>query len=492
MQLLRYNIFVEKYIEFFNKRENFLALAICIAFFFAYLTLGIVKHAHFWTGYDLSLVNQVAWEYSRFIPPVMTGHAYPFMPAFYDHIEFIYLIIAPFYWILPDARTLIILQSLAFSVSGFFVFLLAKKHKLNIFISFSLLFSYFTFYGVQFALWSDVHSLVFGVSFLPIFVYFLDVGRIKLAFLFFLLALTSKEDMGFIVFFISFVYLILTKKKINLLIMSISAIYVFVLFFIYYPNFTWGYTYVGESGLLTGIDLREFFNTPEKRDVFFYSFISNGFISFLNPFYLIPFLADLGHYFVLGNERVTSAQGLFGHYRITSSILLVWPTILIIGKYKKLNTKYLAIYIFFFTAIATYMLHAPLTYLSKQWFWTEPSGVANINQAIEALPKDAYVVTQVNISPHISNRKLIVTMWGDGKDFSKNSPCGLPTCKWFKWAGDPKYMIVDTSPEWNIINLLANREDFIEGLEYMEKDGTIKKYKEFGSAKIYTVEKRPN
>jgi hypothetical protein len=157
-----------------------------------------------------------------------------------------------------------------------------------------------------------------------------------------------------------------------------------------------------------------------------------------------------------------------------------------------MNNKYLAIYIFLFASLATYMLHAPLTYLSKKWFWTQPSGVKNIQQAIKALPQDAYVVTQTNISPHISNRKFIITMWGEGKDFKDNSPCGEPSCKWFKWAGDPKYLIVDTSMEWNIINLLANRGDFIAGLENMEKEGVIKKYKEFGSSTIYTVEKRPN
>ena len=137
------------------------------------------------------------------------------------------------------------------------------------------------------------------------------------------------------------------------------------------------------------------------------------------------------------------------------------------------------------------MLHAPLTYLSKNWFWTKPSGVENIKQAIEYLPKDAYVVTQVNIAPHISNRKLIVTMFKDRKEFSKNSPCKRPVCEWFKWAGEPKYLIVDTAPEWNILHFLAVREDFLAGLSNMEKDRTIKKYKEFGTSRIYTVDKKP-
>ncbi|KKR72401.1 MAG: hypothetical protein UU15_C0029G0008 [Candidatus Levybacteria bacterium GW2011_GWC2_40_7] len=229
---------------------------------------------------------------------------------------------------------------------------------------------------------------------------------------------------------------------------------------------------------------------PEKRSVFIYSFLQTGFLSLLNPLFLIPYLLDLGHYFVLG-ERVTSAQGLFLHYRVTSAILLIWPAILVIGKFKKLNNKYLALYVLFFAFLVTYLLHSPLTYLSKKWFWTTPTGVKNIEKAIEALPKDAYVVTQTNISPHISNRKLIVTMWGEGKDFEKNSPCGEPKCDWFKWSGDPKFMLVDTAPEWNILHLLANREDFISALSNMEREGVIKKYKQIGTSTIYTVHKRP-
>ena len=210
----------------------------------------------------------------------------------------------------------------------------------------------------------------------------------------------------------------------------------------------------------------------------------------LNPLLLLPYLGDLGHYFILGG-RATSTQSIFLHYRVSSALLLVWPTILIIGKFKKLNNKYLALYILFFAALTTYMLHAPLTYLTKRWFWTEPSGVENIKKAISQLPKDAYIVTQANILPHTSTRKFIVTMWGDGRTFREKSPCGKETCEWFKWAGEPKYMIIDTSPEWNILHLLANREDFIKGLENMEKYGVIKKYKEFGSSTIYTVHKRP-
>ncbi|MBI2621120.1 MAG: DUF2079 domain-containing protein [Candidatus Levybacteria bacterium] len=472
-------------------REFYLPLFIIIVFFFAYLTLVLVKHAHYWTGYDLSIENQIVWGFNQLTVPTVTVHAYAFIPIFYDHVEFVYLLIAPFYWILGDARMLLFLQVLAAILSGIPIFLLARKHKINFYLALSLLISYFMFFGVQNALWSDVHSSVFGLSFMAFFIYYLDTNRKWLSVLFFILSLTSKEDMGLLLFFISFIYFIKTRRKINLSFMLASVIYLFLIFFIYYPNFTLGYQYANAEGLISNINLFNFFNTQAKIDVFFYTLNSYGYLPLLNPLMLIPYIADLGHFFVLGNDTATSSHSIFQHYRFSSAILLIWPTIFVIEKFKKLNNKFFSLYILFFTALTTYMLHAPLTYLTKKWFWTKPSGIENIELAIKTLPKDSYVATQTNISPHISNRELIVTIWGDKRTFKEKSPCGKEDCEWFKWAGDPKYLFVDTSPEWNILHLLANREDFIKGLENMEKFGVIKKYKEFGSSTIYTIHKKP-
>ena len=474
------------------RKEFIPVFLISLLFFVAYLILSLVKYAHYQTGYDLSIDSQIVWEFSRFSIPISSVHAYAFTPVFWDHIEFIYALIAPFYWIFADARTLLILQVTFFILSGVPIFLLCKKYKINNVLSYSILISYFTFYGVQNALYSDVHSLVFGVSLLAYFIYFLDVQKKLPAFIFFILAMTSKEDMGLLTFLIAFVYFAKNRQRINIHIMFISAIYVGFIFSVYYPHTPLGYMYANKNGLLSNLNLLNFFNTVSKREVIFYSLLQYGFIPLLNPLSLIPFVGDLAHYFVVGNDSAVAAQTIFLHYRVTDALLLTWPLILAIGKFKKLNSKYLAVYILLFSFLVTYLLHSPLTYLSKQWFWTEPTGVKNINKILTYLPGDAYVAAQTNIASHISNRKLIVTVWGDSHSFVKNSPCGEPSCQWLKWAGNPKYLIVDTVPEWNIINLLANRPDFIAGLQNMEKMGVIKKYKQVGTSIIYKIEKKPS
>lgn len=444
------------------------------------------------SGYDLAVSDQGIWLMSQFKNPISTPHAYPFTSLFSDHVEIIYALTSPIYWFADDVRILLVLQALLITASAIPIYLFAKKKKLSIFVRYSLLVSYLMFYGIQNAIWADVHSLVFAASFLSWFIYFLYTGNTKLTWLFFVLMIICKEDLALITLLVSFVFYIQERKKIAFYLMTASIAYLLILFFIYYPYFTPdGYRFQNKNGLLSNIDLQNMYNTPEKRDVFFYSIAWFGFLPLLAPLHLIPPLGDLAHYFVLGSNYVTSAQGMFLHYRVTLAALLIVPTILVISRFKKLNTIYIAVYLLLCAFVLQYILHLPLSYLAKKWFWAEPSGVKNIEAVLPSLPKDASVVSQVNITPHINHRELIFTMWPEKKSFVKNSPCDQSTCDWFRWPGEPQYMLVDTSPEWDARHLLTNNNEFKQGVANMEKAGIIKVEKRVESATLYRVLKKP-
>lgn len=475
-------------------RKNKIAIFICFLFFVAYTTLALVKHYHFLSGYDLAIVDQAVWKYSQFKVPITTIHSYAFTSLLADHVEIIYILLAPFYWIYNNSVTLIVLQTLFVSFSGIPVYLLARNRKLPTVLSLALLISYLSFYGVQNAIWSDVHSLAFGAAFLPWFIYFLYKNEKWRIFASLILALISKEDIGLLTFFVGLVYFVTTGKKIALITMAVSALYVFGILYIYFPYFTQDdYRYAAEGGLFSDIKISYLYDTTDKLQVYFYSLGWFGFVPLLAPFYLLPAFADIGHYFVFGHAVVTSAQGLFMHYRISLAVLLAWPVIIVFGKilssrYKKyFNVYVLSAYIFISAVIFQYLLHAPLSYLSKQWFWTKPQAVSNINYLIKDLPPNASVVSQNNITPHIAHRDNIFTLWPETRGFTKDSPCRKLVCRWFRWAGDPEFMIVDTSPDWDARHFLANREDFVAGIQSLEKSGIIRKYKQRGNAVIYMV-----
>lgn len=466
-------------------------LLLCFIFFLLYSTLTIIRHNNFQSyGFDLGINDQIVWEYSRFKSPITSIDHIPFIPKLYVHFELIYALLAPFYWIWTDARMLLILEAAFVCFSGIAIFLLAKYYKLQSWLPFAILFVYLLFYGVQNALWFDVHSATFGTAFMSFFIYFLVSRKLKWAIILFVLTITSKENFAGMTFLIATLFYITTKSKSGIFFAGASLLYLGFIFGIYFPYFTEGYRFQNPGGLFSQLDPMMMVSTAEKRDVYFYTFLSYGFLPLLNPLYLLPIIGNLASYFILGSS-VSTAQGLFLQYRVELVPLISWATIVTITKYKWLNNKYIAIYLVLCALLVQYLLHLPLSYFTKSWFWTQPSGVPSINKLIMHIPESAPLVAQNNIIPHVNYRDTIVTLWPIKREFSDNTPCGEKICDWFRWADSPQYLIVDTSPEWDIRHLLGQREEFIKGLTNLEKTGVIKKSKQIGSTILYKVEMNP-
>ena len=478
----------------FKKKERYifiLAVSLCTLFSIAYSVLSVVRHMHYESfGYDLGINNQVVWKYSHFQLPYTTSDPFPNETKLTTHVELMYALISPFYSIWSSPEMLLILEAGFVCFSGIAIYLLARRRKLHPLLSLSLLLGYLFFYGVQNAIWFDVHSASFAAAFLAWFIYFLDSKKMRWVIIFSLLAITTKENIGFLILLISLVYFIKRRDKLTMVLMAISAIYLLFIYLIYFPYLTHHqYLYQNKDGLLSNLNPESLIDTNEKREAILYSLGSFGFIPLLLPIFLIPALGDFATYFILASD-LTASHGLFMHYRITLAPLLAWATIMTISRFKWLNNKYIAIYLILSTLFIQYMLHLPLSYLSKSWFWTEPSGVKNINELrSHLLPTDA-IVAQNNIIPHISQRDKIYTLYPEKKKFIKNSPCGQPECDWFRWEGNPTYLFADTSPEWDARHLLIDRENFVRGLENIERAGIVKKYKQEGTAVIYKVKSR--
>jgi uncharacterized membrane protein len=465
---------------------------ILVFFFISYTTLSLVRHNHYLSyGYDLGIDDQIVWQYSQFRLPITTIDNTPFSLSLTNHVELIYALAAPAYWFWNSVNSLLILQVLVIVISGIPIYLLARKYKLKSILCYALLISYLSFFGIQNALWFDVHSAPFGAAFLAWFIYFLDIKKWKWAWISFILTIICKENFAAMTFLVSITYYIITRNKYVLIFAGASLLYLLFIFGIYFPHLVaGGYMYQAKGGLLSGMNPWYMFNTPEKMGVYLYSFSSFGFLPLLNPFMLIPFFGNLALYFVFGRE-VSGAQGLFLHYRVELAPLIAFATILTIQRFKFLNKTYIAIYLILCALLVQYILHLPLSYLAKSWFWQQPAAVVNINNVLKALPKNASVVSQNNITPHISHRTDVFSLMPQQIAFTKNSPCPKVKCNWFSWGGSPKYLIVDTSKDWDIRHFLANREDYVEGLNNLEKMGYIKKYKQQGNAVLYKVLKNP-
>lgn len=468
---------------------KYTVILLCVAFFIAYSVLSVVRHNNYQSfGYDLGINNQVVWRYSTFQPPITTSDPFPGETKLVTHVELVYALIAPFYWIWSSARMLLIVDALFMSASAFAVYLLAKKHKLHPLLIIVIPFSYLMFYGVQNAMWFDVHSASFAAGFLAWFIYFLDSKKYRMAWLFLILSITAKENIGILGMLISVVYFFRYREKQILWMSCVSLLYVLFIYLVYFPHIIQKtYLYQNNQGLLSNVNPLSLFDSAEKREAILYSFASFGFLPLLMPIYLIPAIGDFATYFVLASD-LTASHGIYMHYRVTLAPLLVWALILALSRYRKLNTLYVGVYIVLSTLIVQYMLHLPLSYLVKSWFWTQPSGVPAINELKRELTSQDAIVAQNNILPHISQRDQIYTLYPEEKEFQLNSPCGENTCAWFRWEGRPEYLFVDISPEWDTRHYLTNRDSFISALENMERMKILHEYKRVKSAVIYTID----
>lgn len=470
-----------------------LPILIVFAFFIAYSTLSIVRHNNYNSfGYDLGINDQVVWKYSQFKAPISTVGPRPTETKLATHVELVYALISPFYWIWSSRQMLLILEAFFICFSGLAIYLLAIKRGLKKIVALSVLIVYLSFYGVQNAMWFDVHSATFAASFLALFLYFLDTKKKILASVLFILAITARENIALITFLISFAYFIKRRDKQTLIYMVVSILYLLFIFLIFFPHIIQQpYLYQNQGGLLSNINPTSLIDTQDKKNVIFYSLASFGFLPLFNPLSLLPVLGHLVTYFILASD-LPGAQGLYMHYRVTMAPLLAWSTIVVISKIKRLNNKYIAIYLILCAIFVQYVLHLPLSYLAKDWFWKTPDTAKNVRMLREFIPQNASVVSQNNITPHLSQRDFIYTLYPEKKDFLKDSPCNQKTCDWFRWAGNPEYLIVDTSNNWDIRHFLTSRDEFISALENIEKRGIIEPYQKSGSALLYKVLKNPD
>jgi len=466
---------------------------ICILFFIGFSILAVVRHNDYGSfGYDLGINDQTVWRYSTFQIPVTTIDPLPTKTKLATHVELVYAIISPFYWIWSNPIMLILVRNAWFCFSGVAVYFLSRKKGLSVFVGSSIVFAYLGFYGVQSAIWFDVHSASFAAAFLMWFIYFLEIKKKIPSIIFFFLAITAKENIALLTFLTSFVFFVKQRTKLLAFFMAASIAYLLFIFFIFFPQIMHvKYLYAAQNGTINSLNPLDLFKSSENLQVYLYSLLSFGFLPLLSPLSLLPALGDLATYFMFGSN-LPAAQGLFGHYRITLTPFLIWSVILGIGRFKKLNKWYIGLYLIISTMLVQYVLHLPLSYLTKQWLWTQPQAVKSINLVINNdLPKNASVVSQNNITPHIAHRDKIYTLYPEQDSFTKNSPCGQKTCDWFRWFGNPQFLIVDISHDWDARHFLIDWSPYVKGLENLEKAGVIKKYKQVGTTILYKTTMNP-
>jgi uncharacterized membrane protein len=189
----------------YRRWSEALVAAFIIAYAVLFSAITIARHNGLETNaYDLGNVDQAMWNTAHGRPLAFTnweGRAKTFKAGtrLAMHVEPIYFLIAPLYWIWSDPRALLILQTAILALGALPTYWLTCDrlgHKLP-----AVIFSaaYLLFPALEAANLFDFHAVTLAASLLLFAAYGLLSGRTRLFLIFGLLAAATKEEISLLV-----------------------------------------------------------------------------------------------------------------------------------------------------------------------------------------------------------------------------------------------------------------------------------------------------
>jgi len=458
------------------RRQKFL-LFIVSADAFLYSALSILRHLHFESGWDLAMFDQAVWLYSRFHAPNVTLRFNEPVSLLGDHFHPILASFAPLFWIVNRAESLLVGQALLVALSVIPVFLFAKK-RLGRDAARVWALSYSLFWGLQATIEFEFHEVAFAVPLIAFAIYFIDSRNRNGYFASLILLLITKEDMTVMVMCFGVYLLLLKQYRDGLISFAAGAACYPLLTKLAIPFMSgkrflhWTYDSLGPnptSAIRTIITrpaftLRLLITPYAKLRTYWLLFSPFLFLSLFSPI-LILALPNLAERFF--SEREMLWEPHF-HYNATITPVIAMAAADGIGRLASLvspdqaRRRLITILCCIILAINVFMLPGlPLWRLSSRDFWRLRNSDKIGRLALAKIPADATVTAQVNIAPHLANRRKIYVIY--------------PTMS----VPDSDYVIASSQVSYSPFATYREIEDYLRGqeekgyLRVFDRDGWV-------------------
>lgn len=361
------------------------------------------------------------------------------------HSELIYLLIAPLYLFFPDAKTLLILQTLLISLGAFAIYKLSRRKFSGCFVPLCFSAAYLLYPSLQYGNLADFHPDMLAVTFLLFAFYYLEEKRWPKYFTFLLLSLLCKEYVSLIALTMGiFVILARRNPKAGLITILLGAVW-FLMTYKIIPFYLHGKenmmldlyaglgTSIGEvfrTIILHPVDTIRRFITPEKLANLLLLLLPLGFLSLFNLSTLLiclPVLIGLilTPFFSYANHH----NGLLIPFIFVSAINAGgYLTNKFSRKFK--NIAY-ALGAFVFTAsLFSSIFYGPSPLSWRFWNSLYYRYYGNVHQFkvtkhdriidkfVKMIPADAAISVSNHLGAHLSNREIIYHFPYPG-DFSR-------------------------------------------------------------------------
>jgi uncharacterized membrane protein len=386
----------------------------------AYAAVGLFKHWHFDSSYDLGIFDQVVWHLSRFEVPGSSIRGYQNILG--DHFHPIVSLLVVPYWIVPAAETLIVAQAIliAASIVPVYVFL---RRRLEAAPAAGMAVAYALFWGLQKAINSDFHEIAFAPLLIAGAVLALDTRRWAWLWTTCILLVCTKEDLIPLVAAIGGYAYVQGHRRHGLALMGFGLVAFFVVLKLVIPAFGGGWSYGGAYQAVweRPWTVLAVMVTPSQKLL--------TVVYWLAPFCFLSLRSPLAWLIVpIAVERllssVSSHYGWIGHYTAPLAPLLAMSAgdglsrlmrdrAMGLGRSRGLPAALVAL------SVAMALLlpgHQPILRLFTSGHYRIVAGRGGPARALASIPPDAAIVAQSALLPHLSQRATIYRLDREAPD----------------------------------------------------------------------------
>jgi uncharacterized membrane protein len=181
-------------------RWRALLWAAITAYAAGFASLSVLRHRAFNTGrYDLGNMVQTVWNTAHGHFLQMTSGDGRQISRLAAHFDPILAAFAPLWWIWPSPELLLVVQAIVIALGALPVFWLARKHLGSEPAGLGFALVYLLYPATQWLTLNEFHPVALACPFLLFAFWYLDEDRLLPFGIFAVLAMTTKEEIGFVV-----------------------------------------------------------------------------------------------------------------------------------------------------------------------------------------------------------------------------------------------------------------------------------------------------
>ena len=394
-------------------------------------SLSVLRHRAFNTGrYDLGNMVQTVWNTAHGHFLQMTSGDGRQISRLAAHFDPILSAFAPLWWIWPSPEMLLVVQAVLVSLGALPVFWLANTHLRSERAALGFALVYLLYPATQWLTLNEFHPVALATPFLLFAFWYLDEDRLVPFAIFAVLAMTTKEEIGFVVAGIGIWYAIRRRTRTGTIIAVAGLLVSTLAIAVVIPHYNAGadsafygrYDAIGGSagGIAKTAVIhpwRILEQAFQGRDVhyLFHLLLPLGFLFLLSPVVLIAALPELA----LNVLSATSTQtSIHFHYTAGTIAPLVAATVLgaalLARRFPAGRVAALAVLV---ALLASWKIGGiPLwgavpggeDYQRNDWRVTAHDHIAA--QAVSLVPKQAVVTSTNVLGAHLSDRRRVLSL----------------------------------------------------------------------------------